>query len=48
MQSRVELEKKKVFLGPHLNDLRCSNVPEIRLVYRQEALQGELDLLRTD
>jgi len=48
MQSSVELEQKKVFLGPHLNDPRCSNVPEIRLVYRQEVLQGEVDLLRID
>ncbi len=48
LQSGVELEQKKVFLGPHLNDPRCSNVPEIRLVYRQEVLQGELDLLRIE
>jgi len=45
LQSGLERALKQAYLGAEFDDPRSSNVPEIRLVYRQEALQGELALL---
>jgi AMP deaminase len=45
LQSGVELALKKAFLGENMDDSRLTNVPEIRLKYRQEALDAELSLL---
>jgi AMP deaminase len=43
---------KQYWLGPHYlqegkdgNDIRRTNVPDIRVAYRHETLTGELDLI---
>jgi hypothetical protein len=38
---------KAHFLGKDYKDIRETNVPEIRLNYRKEVLEGELSALKT-
>jgi AMP deaminase len=45
LQSGWEQRYKYHFLGKHLQDIRETNVPVIRLVYRQETLQSERDYI---
>ena len=42
LQSGWELKYKKRFLGQDLQDIRETNVPEIRLQYRKEVLEGDI------
>lgn len=46
LQSGWEDRFKKHFLGEDYSDIRETNVPEIRLAYRQEALSNEMTALR--
>ena len=43
LQSGWEMNFKKHFLGDNLQDITMTNVPLIRLRYRQETLQGAID-----
>ena len=43
MQSGWEMNFKKHFLGENLQDITMTNVPLIRLRYRQETLEGSID-----
>ena len=45
LQSGWEDRYKLHFLGKDYKDIRETNVPDIRLLYRQETLQEELDTL---
>ncbi|CAH0486569.1 unnamed protein product [Peronospora farinosa] len=54
LQSGFEHKFKEHFLGPQYtlpgsrgNDIRMSNVPDIRVDYRHETLQGELAFIQT-
>jgi AMP deaminase len=42
LQSGFENKYKLHFLGANYADIRETNVPEIRLMYRKEALDAEL------
>lgn len=42
LQAGCEVQFKRCFLGDNYEDPRCSNVPDIRLSYRKEALAEEL------
>jgi AMP deaminase len=46
LQSGFENKYKLYFLGKDYCDIRETNVPEIRLMYRKEALDAELELIR--
>jgi AMP deaminase len=48
LQSGWEMRFKEHFLGRNLSDIRETNVPVIRLSYRQETLQQELGFIRTN
>lgn len=43
LQSGWERRFKLHFLGEDLSDIKETNVPLIRLAYRKETLQGEID-----
>jgi AMP deaminase len=45
LQSGWEMKYKKHFLGDDLRDIRETNVPHIRLIYRDEILAHELDAI---
>jgi len=45
LQSGWEMKYKKHFLGDDLRDIRETNVPHIRLIYRDEILAHELDVI---
>jgi AMP deaminase len=45
LQSGWERRYKRHFLGEDYSDIRETNVPKIRLMYRRETLDGELSLL---
>ena len=46
LQSGWEMKYKKHYLGKDFSDIRETNVPVIRLLYRQETLETELALVR--
>jgi AMP deaminase len=46
LQSGWEMKYKTHFLGENLNDIRETNVPVIRLIYRQETLAHEIGVIR--
>lgn len=45
LQSGWEMKYKKHFLGANLSDIKETNVPVIRLVYRQETLAHEISFV---
>ena len=46
LQSGLELRYKRHFLGHDLSDIRETNVPEIRLQYRAETLEHEINEIK--
>jgi AMP deaminase len=47
LQSGWDKKYKLHFLGKNFSDIRETNVPTIRLLYREETLRCELEGLRT-
>ena len=46
LQSGWEARYKLHFLGEDYTDIRETNVPDIRLMYRQETLNAELEMIQ--